>query len=185
MMSHQVGKNFRLLIVFFLCFVSEQRFNVAADGHLAMTFMKALSNFYQGLPLAPEQTPAFVLPSPAPLPPISLKQLYDLLSAVKSDPRYKPNIYAETEAYERMVGAIEDSIPVNIRISAKQMGQLKALAAGGFSESNGVQVSRQDAVTALLVTTMNKFLDVKVDHVRSVWNVSQITFHVFPPTKNG
>lgn len=135
-----------------------------------MTFMKTLSNFYQGR--APEHPPTFVIPSPAPLPPISLKQLYDLLSAVKSDPRYKPNIYSETEAYERTVWALEESIPVNIRISAKQMGKLKALASSGLSANDGVQVSRQDAVTALLVTTMNKFLSVKVDHVRSVWNVS-------------
>lgn len=144
-----------------------------ADGHLAMTFMKALSNIYQGL--APENVPTFIIPSPAPLPPISLRQLFSLLSAVKNDPRYKPNIYSETEAYERTVTALEDSIPVNVRISPRQMAKLKGVASAGLAQGDSTQISRQDAVTALLVTSMNQFLDVKVDHVRSVWNYRSIT----------
>ncbi|KAF8319276.1 hypothetical protein DL93DRAFT_2074851 [Clavulina sp. PMI_390] len=144
-----------------------------ADGHLALAFMRTLSNLYQGF--SPEPTTAFIIPSPAPLPPISIRRLFNLLSAVKNDPRYKPNTYTETEAHERTIKSIEESVPVNIRVTAQQMAKLKTLAVAGLPEGGNAQISRQDAVTALLVTSMNKFLDVKVDHVRSVWNYRAIT----------
>ena len=149
-----------------------------ADGYVVLGFTKIISDVYQGLEPTPSTIPIpkWVLPEPAPLPPVPLSELYSLLSMVKNDPRYRPNIYPESEAYTRVVKSLEGTRAVNVRVTSEQMGKLKNKALKELKEQNidthGLNLSRQDVVTALLVTVMNRFLDVPIDHVRSVWNVS-------------
>lgn len=147
-----------------------------SDGYRLHEFLVTLSNHYQGI--FPEKIPEFIIPSPAPLSNVSLKQIFDLVSALKNDPRWKTNSYSEVQAYEKSVASLEASVPVDIRISAKQMAKLKSQVVANLKAKNpadDVTVSRQDVVTAFIVATLNKFLDIPINHVRSVWNYRGVT----------
>lgn len=146
------------------------------DGFRALEFTMALSSFYQGLP--PKNITPFIRGTPYPLPhddPTMLSPPNPDL-----DPRTADSTCTVGEAVDFSKENVKNTQFLSIRMSPAQASKLKeqcieALTLSGELSVTGtgdVHLSTQDAVIALVISVVNRFASVPINHVYSLWNVS-------------
>lgn len=135
----------------------------------------ALSSFYQGLP--PKNLPPFIRGTPYPLPDNAT-----VLSAPlnpDSDPRTAHSTCFVEQAFDFSEENFKNTTFLSIRMSPLQASKLKercvaALTASGELIDLGggtVHLSTQDAVIAFVISILNRFASVPINHLYSLWNV--------------
>ena len=147
-----------------------------------MRFAQTLSNFYQGIDLP---RPAYYTPRPFSRPPIPPANLASLATVADFDLLHKDEFLRLEDAYAAYADDHARSTPVRIRITVPQCLKLKALIEEQMkTDSNPLSakenISRQDAISAYLVMTLNRYLPRPIARIQNLWNVCSIPASMDP-----
>ncbi|KAF9520888.1 hypothetical protein BS47DRAFT_1481214 [Hydnum rufescens UP504] len=146
--------------------------HMISDGYNTMRFAQTLSNFYQGIDLP---RPVYYTPQPFITTPTAPASDASFVTPTATDRGIGDGFLRLEDAYGIYADDHARSTPVRIRMTASQCLRLKALvkeqmAADNTTLSVKESISRQDAISAFLVMTLNRFLSRPITHVQNLWN---------------
>ncbi|KDQ11318.1 hypothetical protein BOTBODRAFT_35402 [Botryobasidium botryosum FD-172 SS1] len=145
--------------------------HVLGDAYALLCFTHTLSSFYQGLP-SPYPQPTFAKHffSPPPIDPATVSTFEAIMPHLVND-------YDRVGLIEKLTKMLEETEQVHLRFSKSQLEEIRDRV--HQDAVDGETFSRQDCLTAYLVTVLTRVLDVPVQRVITVLNYRNISDRPF------